>query len=200
MFNVIFWYSCLSRSRLHSVVRPLIFKVSRRLFTDLFTGSARLAFWARTQPCWKRYWHTYRVSTLTFWARYTGLRLRGARRILFPSRVPIPFGWAGRGGWGGGGGALATTTVSLFITHFGSRGRAYITGRASVFSSSCESPGGSTSVCSGLVYYALIWRCRLVLVLCDRGRHRWVARRSDVDCGIVKTASTIFHPAPCCGF
>ena len=26
--------------RLHNVVRPLIFKVSRRLFTDLFTGSA----------------------------------------------------------------------------------------------------------------------------------------------------------------
>ena len=72
MFNEIYWYSCLSRSRLHTVVRPLIFKVSRRLFTDLFTGSARLTLWARTQPCWKRYWHTYRVSTLTFWARYTG--------------------------------------------------------------------------------------------------------------------------------
>ena len=72
MFHAIYWYSFLSRGRLHTVVRPLIFKVSRMLFTDLFTRSARLMLWARTQPCWKRYWHTYRVSTLTFWARYTG--------------------------------------------------------------------------------------------------------------------------------
>ena len=83
MFNVIFWYSCLSRSRLYNVVRPLTFKVSRRLFTDLFTGSARLAFWARTQPCWKRYWHTYRVSTLTFWARYTGTDQSGLLLVSY---------------------------------------------------------------------------------------------------------------------
>ena len=114
MFHVIYWYSCLSHSRLHTVVRPLIFKVSRMLFTDLFTGSVRLAFWARTQPCWKRYWHTYRVSTLTFWARYTGFDFKSkttyhknpqltttyrqkapiaqyVRRIDAQIAVPVPF-------------------------------------------------------------------------------------------------------------